>query len=75
MRENADAKGRRYIVEGRLTVRSVTPDEVIAVCKGSGQLHALGWRRQSGLWWCTCEARTRCSHLVALQLVTTARVS
>lgn len=64
-------KGRRYLTEGRLTVRLV--DEraglVQAQCRGDGALWALG--HDSRGWWCSCPARGRCSHLVALGLVVT----
>lgn len=66
-REGAEAKGRRYIVEGRLTVHSVTPTGVTATCKGSGTSYTVTQGR--GGWSCSCEARGRCSHLVALMLV------
>jgi uncharacterized Zn finger protein len=68
VRENAEAKGRRYLVEGRLTVERVDAAEIRATCRGSGGVHRLGWRQDSG-WLYTCPARGRCSHLVALQLV------
>jgi uncharacterized Zn finger protein len=68
MRENADAKGRRYVSEGRLTVEEVGPDLVRATCKGSGRVHDCGWSRSLG-WSCSCPSIGRCSHLVALMLV------
>ena len=68
-RENAAAKGRRYLAEGRLVVRAV--DEragtARAVCRGDGAVYALG--RDGGGWFCSCPARSRCAHLVALGLV------
>jgi len=68
MREDARTKGRRLVAEGRLTVATVDSGRVAASCKGdSGQVYELGWT-PSG-WFCTCEARTTCSHLRALQLV------
>lgn len=66
-RENAESKGRRYLVEGRLSVAHYGPDKIQATCKGTEKTHALGYER--GSWWCSCPARGRCSHLVALQLV------
>lgn len=68
MRENAETKGRRYLLEGRLLVTFVDPRRVRARCRGSGSVHRLGYDR--GAWYCSCPARGVCSHLVALQLVT-----
>ncbi len=67
-RENAEAKGRRYVAEGRLCVREVTGDRISATCRGTGATHDVACVR--GRWLCSCPARSRCAHLVALQLVT-----
>jgi uncharacterized Zn finger protein len=67
MRESAEAKGRRYVTEGRLVVRLVDGHQIEAECRGSGEVYRLGYR--PGSWWCECPAVGRCSHLVALQLV------
>lgn len=67
-RESAHVKGRRYVVEGRLTVIEVTDSKISALCKGDGQVYALGMNQ--GGWWCECPAYSKCSHLVALRLVT-----
>lgn len=71
-REDAATRGRRYLVEGRLTVTLVHGDVVEAQCRGSGEVHELGHKPGRG-WWCTCPARGRCSHLQALTLVTVRR--
>ena len=69
MRENAAAKGRRLLTEGRLRVLAVDAKSTSAECRGdSGMSYVLG-RDTSGRWECSCEAKGRCSHLVALQLV------
>lgn len=69
VRENADVKGRRYLTEGRLTVTTRKQHQVLAVCRGDGIIHELGWTPDRG-WWCTCPALTAaCSHLTALRLV------
>lgn len=68
MRESAEQKGRRYLVEGRLVVRYAAGSTVRASCRGTGATHEVGFAR--GQWLCSCPARTRCSHLVALMLVT-----
>jgi hypothetical protein len=67
-RESAFDKGRRYLVEGRLTVRRVNKAEVTAWCKGTDRFHRLGWSSDTG-WWCSCDAKGTCSHLLALQSV------
>jgi hypothetical protein len=68
-RENAMARGRRLVAEGRLVVARVDDVQVRAVCRGdSGQVHEVGYDPDAG-WHCDCEARTRCGHLYALQLV------
>jgi uncharacterized Zn finger protein len=66
--ENAETKGRRYLVEGRLVVDHVDDGEIRARCRGNGKVYRLG--RNRGEWYCDCPALGRCSHLVALQLVT-----
>ncbi len=73
-RENVQSKGRRLLVEGRLTIRHVDPladrAAISATCRGdSGREYNLGFDRKDFEWRCTCEARGLCSHLVALQLV------
>lgn len=72
-RGNVEDKGRTLLTEGRLTVTRVD-DWIMAKCRGdSGEVYDLGYDpRGAGQWRCTCEARGKCSHLVALQLVTVA---
>jgi hypothetical protein len=69
VRENAIEKGRRYVAEGRLIVRSLDEDAGIvqADCRGDGAVWTLG--RDSRGWWCSCPAMSRCAHLHALGLV------
>lgn len=73
-RESANDKGRRLLVEGRLLVRRVDLDLglIIAECRGdSGEVYYLGRDPTNGQWRCTCrEMKGKCSHLVALHLVT-----
>lgn len=69
MRENAEAKGRRYLTEGRLTLHRVDGTGADATCRGDGRLYCCGLH-PTWEWWCECPAKTdRCSHLVALRLV------
>jgi hypothetical protein len=70
-REDARTKGNRYLVEGRLWIRSVTPEGIRASCRGVGEFYQLGFGRSEG-WWCSCPAKTRCAHLWALMTVTVA---
>jgi hypothetical protein len=76
-RESADDKARRYIAEGRLEVVRLDPDRglIHARCRGTDELYDLGFDPGDMVWRCTCEASVkfhrRCSHLRALQLVTT----
>ena len=69
-RENVEAKGRRYLLEGRLTVERVDGRSVVASCRGNGDVYKLGFDPRARSWRCACPARRRCAHLVALQLVT-----
>jgi hypothetical protein len=68
-RENAAAKGRRYLTEGRLVVHEVDEQAGTcrASCRGGGAIYRCG--RDSAGWFCTCPARATCAHLVALQSV------
>lgn len=73
MRENRDAKGRRLLAEGRLKVERVDPVSrlIVASCRGdSGEVYSLGFDPRAGEWRCNCPARTKCSHMTALMLVT-----
>lgn len=71
---DAAAKGRRLLTEGRLLISRVHGDLIVATCRGdSGEVYDLGFDPRNGQWRCTCPARGRCSHLVALQLVTARR--
>ena len=75
-RESAADKGRRLLVEGRLIVERVERTGlVVASCRGdSGEVYKLGYDPGAHQWRCTCEEmKGRCSHLVALQLVTVRR--
>jgi uncharacterized Zn finger protein len=70
VRENAAAKGRRLLTEGRLCVLEVNEHGGTASAEvrgDSGAMYVVG-RREEG-WFCSCPAKTRCGHLVALQLV------
>ena len=69
MRENAAAKGRRLLTEGRLVVTNVNGSEIAASCRGdSGDIYRCG--HVTGQWYCDCAALGRCAHMTALMLVT-----
>lgn len=69
MRENAATKGRRYVAEGRLTLRELDEHAgvVMGDCRGDGATYVVG-RDERG-WFCSCPAKTRCAHMVAVGLV------
>lgn len=70
-RENAAAKARRYLTEGRITITHLRPRTVVrAIARGDGAFYRCGW--DGGTWWCHCPVRTdQCAHLIALRLITT----
>lgn len=74
-RENAKDKGLRLLASGRLRVLRVDGDVIVAECRGdSGQVYSLGHDpARAPHWRCTCPAKTACSHLHALWLVTAVR--
>ena len=77
-RESAHTKGRRLLVEGRLRVLRIEKTGlIVAECRGdSGEVYDLGFDPGPREWRCTClEMKGRCSHLIALMLVTTAPVA
>jgi uncharacterized Zn finger protein len=71
-RENAAAKARRLLAEGRVRVVDVDvrADSVAAEIRGeSGFIYSVG-RGEGGRWSCPCAALgSRCSHVQAVQLV------
>lgn len=70
MTETVEQKARRYLGEGRLTVTFADGPLVRALCRGSAGTYRLGRSRTSPEGWCFCPSRSRCSHLLALALVT-----
>ena len=69
MRENAYAKARRYLTEGRVIVSEVRPDQVSTLVRGDGKLYAAGYR--GGEWSCDCPALSAaCAHLRAIRMIT-----
>ncbi|MGD0167099.1 MAG: hypothetical protein ABSC51_07415 [Gaiellaceae bacterium] len=69
-RENAEIKGRRLLVEGRLAIRRADSGGIVADCRGdSGAVYRVTYDARVREWRCTCPALSRCSHLHALMLV------
>jgi uncharacterized Zn finger protein len=69
MRENAHAKARRLLGEGRVVLLNVHGRLVRAQVRGdSGVFYEV--THEHGTWHCDCEARSQCSHVQACQLVT-----
>ena len=68
MREDAATKARRLLGEGRLTLRVLEEDEIVATVRGdSARIHTVHW--DSDGWSDDCDAVGKCSHIRALQLV------
>lgn len=69
-RENAAAKAKRLLGEGRVLLTRVVDREVDAIVRGdSGEFYAVSHR--PGSWICPCAALSgACSHVQALMLVT-----
>ena len=70
-RENAEAKARRYLAEGRLQVERVDGDAVLARCLGDeGDTYHVRWNDARRVWRCDCpDFSPRCSHVLALARV------
>lgn len=68
-----DDRSDTYLIEGRLTVESVSDEEIRATVRGLSRSYRLGHDRNG--WWCDCGSTRSCSHLRALQRVTAPRVT
>jgi uncharacterized Zn finger protein len=67
MPENAQAKARRLLSEGRVTVRTVSDLAIVANVRGdSAAVYLVTWSPAG--WSCSCPALSRCSHIGAVQL-------
>ena len=71
MRENAEVRARRCLVEGRLMVQRVDSETVLARCLGDeGDFYRVHWDEARSRWTCSCPAyRPRCAHVLALARV------
>jgi hypothetical protein len=69
MREEARSKARRLLAEGRLTIRAVGTDVILARVRGESAREYLVTSDPAG-WDCSCDAVGHCSHVLAVRLVT-----
>jgi hypothetical protein len=70
--EDAATKARRLLTEGRLAVRSVDAERMVARCRGdSAEMYDVGFDPAG--WHCSCPGHGRCSHARALRLVVLVR--
>jgi hypothetical protein len=67
VRENTTAKAGRYLKEGRVIITAVAPGHVTAIARGDRRLYRVTYQHPH--WSCTCPARRRCSHLIAVRRV------
>lgn len=68
MREDAQTKAARLLASGRVTIRRLNDDVIVADVRGdSADVHEVGWDPEG--WRCSCPAVGRCSHVRALMLV------
>jgi hypothetical protein len=68
MRENAALKARRLLTEGRLTIRTIGPDAIVAKVRSDSAREYLVCWDPAG-WHCPCSAVGSCSHILAVMLV------
>ena len=71
-RENAAAKARRLLVEGRIRILSASEDDgfVSAEVRGdSARVYTVSHEANDGGWRCDCATRGVCSHIAAVQLI------
>ena len=72
MRESADTKARRMLVERRVNVVLASERGIWALVRGDSGLYHAKWTCRSGtlVGECDCAApRPNCSHLLALRMV------
>ncbi len=71
MRQNAELKAWRYLVQGRLEIQRVHYGDILARCMGDeGDVYLVLWDAQRRAWRCDCPAYgRRCAHVLALARV------
>jgi uncharacterized Zn finger protein len=68
VRETVAAKAARLAGSGRVTLRRLDENLIVASVRGdSARVYDVEWNPDG--WWCTCPAMRRCSHIRAVQLV------
>ena len=67
--ETVARKAARYVLEGRLQIVSMGGGHVRASCQGGEQKPYTVAIDHDGERRCSCQARGRCAHLAALELV------
>lgn len=66
-------KAIAYLVAGRVLVLEVSPARVAATVRGTADdPYLVAWTHITG-WSCDCPAYSPCSHVAAVQAVTTGR--
>jgi hypothetical protein len=71
VRESAAVKARRLLAEGRVRVLAASEEDgyISAEVRGdSASIYGCGYEPDGG-WYCGCQARVACSHVLALQLI------
>lgn len=72
-RETMDEKALRYVAEGRVRLLRVEADALDATVQGGRARPYVVTHRAGPGWRCTCIAvSVRCSHMVAVSMVTLA---
>ncbi len=68
-RQTIEEKAAHFLIDHRVFVRWATPEHVCAVVRGQSGIYDVDLH--GGRWSCSCASRRDCSHLRAVQLVTT----
>jgi hypothetical protein len=67
--ETVDAKARRLIADGRVTVVEVKPRRRLVTVQGDTGTHRVLWLHTQNGWRCSCPSRAEeCSHTRAAHL-------
>jgi hypothetical protein len=76
MHESVDAKARRLLGSGAVTVLrcDVTNPSRTVDARVEGDHGTYRVAQEAGWWACSCRAMGRCSHCIAVRLVTPAAV-
>lgn len=58
------------ITDLRQSFDTIRAKSIVGVCRGDGETYSLGYDSRRRAWSCSCPAKSKCAHLVALRLVT-----